>query len=52
MPVDRQGRSRFATLKVTQSKGTAQLLDFPGEVYHTSANVVSSLPQVDPDWIL
>ena len=67
MPVDRQGKSKFATLKakssilrhtvsisasVTQSKGAAQLLDFPKEMYHTFANAVSSPPQVDLAWIL
>ncbi len=58
MPVDRQGKSRFSTLKVKSSilrhivsisasvrsrKGAAQLLDFPKEVYHTSANAVLTL---------
>jgi len=58
MPVDRQGKGKLSTFKVKSSilrhivsisasvrsrKGAAQLLDFPKEVYHTSANAVSSL---------
>jgi hypothetical protein len=67
MPVDRQGKSRFSTLKVKSSilrhivsisasvrsrKAAAQLLDFPREVYHTSANAVLNLLQVNLAWIL